>query len=173
MAYMDGNLALQTQIINENRAFIVEYLDAEDVIDELIQQHLVGTSAGQQLQLVGMSRENKNRIICEQLATAGPGAINKFCKVLRDKRRQIFIAERLEKSEEGWGLGWGILGMDQPQVTSQLLLLNLSVAIMSDCMGRKIWQAFQTLRCLKLVWKHLSKPCNYPHKLNICCSPNQ
>ena len=101
MADINSNLVLHARVINENRAFIVEHLDAEDVIDELIQERIVGKSAQQRVQLVGTSREDKNRIICEQLATAGPGAVNKFCKILRDNIRQTFIAERLEKSEEG------------------------------------------------------------------------
>jgi len=96
---VENSLIVQGQVLTENREFIVTHLDAEDVIDELIQERLMGRSATQRLQLTGTSRGDKNRIICDQLTTAGPGAVIKFCKILRDSRRQIFIAERLEKSE--------------------------------------------------------------------------
>ena len=95
----ENSLVVQEQVITENRDFIVKHLDAEDVIDELIQERLVGRSSAQQIQLSCTSRADKNRIICEQLTMAGPGAINKFCKILRNNRRQTFIAERLEKCE--------------------------------------------------------------------------
>ena len=96
---VENNLVVQEQVITENRHFIVKHLDAEDVIDELIQERLIGRSGAQQIQLSCTSRADKNRIICEQLLTAGPGAVNKFCKILRNNKRQIFIAERLEKCE--------------------------------------------------------------------------
>ena len=99
MIDVENNLIVQEQVVTENRAFIVTYLDAEDVIDELIQERLMGRNATQRLQLAGTSRGDKNRVICDQLTTAGPDAVLKFCKILRDNRRQVFIAERLEKSE--------------------------------------------------------------------------
>ena len=96
---MDDNLALQEQVLTENRDFLVKHLDADDVIDELIQERLMGRSATQRVQLAGTSRGDKNRIIYDQLTIAGPDAVNKFCKILRKNKRQIFIAERLEKCE--------------------------------------------------------------------------
>ena len=99
MADMEKCLDVQKQVLTEKRDFIVQHLDAEDVIDELIQERLMGRSAAQRLQLAGTSRGEKNRIICEQLTTAGPNAVNKFCKILRNNQRQTFIAETLEKCE--------------------------------------------------------------------------
>jgi len=46
-----------------------------------------------------MSRVNKNRIIFEQLSIAEPGAVEKFCDILKKKKRQMFIAEQLAKCE--------------------------------------------------------------------------
>ena len=83
--------------LKENYDFIVKHLDADDVIDELIQEGLMGTSASQRVQLTGQSRKNKNRIIYDQLVTSGPGSLEKFCKILRNGKRQSFIAEQLEK----------------------------------------------------------------------------
>ncbi|XP_065888183.1 uncharacterized protein [Dysidea avara] len=54
----------------------------------------MGQSAAQRVQLVGTSRGDKNRIIYEQLTTAGPNAVDNF---LRKDERQTFIAEQLEK----------------------------------------------------------------------------
>jgi len=96
---MDDNLAVQEQVLTENRDFLVKHLDADDVIDELIQERLMGRSAAQRVQLAGTSRGDKNRIICDQLTIAGPDAVNKLCKILRNNKRQIFIVERLEKCE--------------------------------------------------------------------------
>jgi len=94
---MENNLVAQGHVLTENCDFIVKHLDGEDVIDELIQERLMSRSATQRVQMVGMSRGDKNRIICEQLTTAGPDAVKKFCKVLRNNKRQTFIAERLEE----------------------------------------------------------------------------
>ena len=99
MADVENSLLVQEQVLTENRDFIVKHLGAEDIIDELIQERLMGRSAEQRVQLAGASRVDKNRIICEQLSTAGPDAVNKFCKILRNNKRQIFIAERIEKCE--------------------------------------------------------------------------
>ena len=103
MANMEKTLVAQGQVLLENRDFIVTHLDAEDIIDELIQERLMGRSAAQRVQLAGSSRMDKNRIICEQLSTAGPDAVCKFCKILRNGRRQSFIAERLEECESCLG----------------------------------------------------------------------
>ena len=87
-------------VLTKNRDFIVKNLDAEDMIDELIQERLImGRSAARRLKLAGKSKVDKNQIIFEQLTIAGPDAVYKFCKVLRNNKRQGFIAEELEKSE--------------------------------------------------------------------------
>ena len=91
------SLAEQREILTANRKFIVDYLEADDVIDELIQARVMGENAAQRVQLVGVSRAEKNRIIVEQLDTSGPGTLEVFCGILRKRERQVFIAEQLEK----------------------------------------------------------------------------
>jgi len=98
---MQNSLDVQEKVLTKNHSFIIKHLEADDLIDELIQERLVGRSGAQRVQLPGTSREEKNRIICEQLTTAGPNAVNKFCKILRHNKRQIFIAEQLEKCKFG------------------------------------------------------------------------
>ena len=93
------SLEQQEQVLESNRDFIVKRLDADDLIDELIQVNLIGQNSAQRVQLIGTSRIEKNRIIFDQLITCGPGALEKFCEILRRKKRQLFIAERLEKCE--------------------------------------------------------------------------
>ena len=94
------DLERQKQILRDNRHFIVDNLDPDDVIDELIQDHLIGENAAQKVtQPMGWGREEKNRIIVDQLSMSGPGAVEKFCEIIRRKKRQIFIAEELEKSK--------------------------------------------------------------------------
>ena len=95
-------LKRQKKILQDNRAFIVDNLDPDNVIDELIRDHLIGENAAQKVtQPMGWSREEKNRIVIDQLSTglsmSGPGAVEKFCKIVREKKRQTFIAEELEK----------------------------------------------------------------------------
>lgn len=92
------SLKQQKQILTDNRNFIVDNLDPDDVIDELIQDHLIGKNAAQKvIQPMGWSREEKSKIIIDQLSISGPGAVEKLCKIIRRKRRQVFIAEKLEK----------------------------------------------------------------------------
>ena len=92
------SLKQQEELLTDNRDFIVKYLDPDDVIDGLIQDHLIGENAAQKVtQPMGWSREEKNRIIVDQLSMSGPGAVEKFCNIIREKKRQIFIAEELEK----------------------------------------------------------------------------
>ena len=95
-----GKMSLQEQkeVLTNNRKFIVDNLDADDVIDELIQERMIGCNAAQRLQLMGMSRMDKNRVIVDQLSITGPGVLEKFCEILRKYKRQTFIAEELEKS---------------------------------------------------------------------------
>ena len=98
MADSHVSLEQQKKVLENNRAFIVESLDADDVIDEL-PANLIGQNARQRVELMGTSRLEKNRIIFDQLITCGPGALEKFCEILRKKKRQSFIAEQLEKCE--------------------------------------------------------------------------
>ena len=87
-------LEQQEQVLVANRDFIIRHLDADDVIDELIQARLIGENAAQKIGLGTMSRIDKNRIIFEQLSIAGPGALEKFCDILI-KKRKGFIANKL------------------------------------------------------------------------------
>ena len=89
-------LKRKEQVLTANRDFIIKHLDADDVIDELIQERLIGENARQRIGLVTTSRVDKNRIILDQLSTAGPGALETFCDILKKKKRQTFIAEKLE-----------------------------------------------------------------------------
>ena len=97
MADIKVTLEQQERVLTENRDLIIKHLDADDVIDELIQARLMGKNAAQRVQLVTMSRVDKNRIIFEQLSIAGPGSLEKFCDILKKEKRQTFIAEQLEK----------------------------------------------------------------------------
>ena len=60
MADIKVTLEQQERVLTENRDFIIKHLDADDVIDELIQARLMGKNAAQRVQLVTMSRvDNK------------------------------------------------------------------------------------------------------------------
>ena len=97
MADIRVTLELQEKVLTENRDIIVNYLDADDVIDELIRARLVGKNAAQRLGLATMTRVDKNRIICEQVSTAGPGALERFCDIIKKESRQTLIADQMEK----------------------------------------------------------------------------
>ena len=55
--------------MNDNRDFIIKYLDADDIIDELIQAQMISENAAQHLQLREISEAEKNRVIVHQIAT--------------------------------------------------------------------------------------------------------
>ena len=100
MANGDLSLEQQEQVLENNRNFIVKHLDADEVIDELIQANLIGQNGAQRVQLTGTSRVEKNRVIFDQLITCGPRALEKFCEIINKKKRQVFIAEQLEKCKQ-------------------------------------------------------------------------
>ena len=97
MADIKVSLEQQEKVLNDNHDLIVNYLDPDDIIDELIQARMIGENAAQRLQLRGISEAARNRVIIHQIATSGPGALQKFCDILKKKKRQTFIAEQLEK----------------------------------------------------------------------------
>ena len=99
MAGSEKSLEEERKILAKNRKFIVDNLDADDVIDELIQSRLIGENASQRVQLAGVSRVDKNRIIVDQLSMCGPGTLKVFCGILRRCGRQSFIADQLQKSK--------------------------------------------------------------------------
>ena len=102
MADIKVILEQQEQVLIENRDFVIKQLDADDVIDELIQERLIGENASQRIGLVTTSRVDKNRIILDQLSIGGPGALERFCNILKKKTRQVFIAEQLEKCKSSY-----------------------------------------------------------------------
>jgi len=88
------------KVLTTNRDLLVKHLDAEDIIDQLIQEGLMGRDAAQRMQLMGTSAVDKNRIIVQQLTTAGPGTLERFCTILRANRKQSFLADLLERTRE-------------------------------------------------------------------------
>ena len=85
---MAQDLSFQKQVLKDNRDFIIDNLDPDDVIDELIQDHLIGENAAQKVtQPMGWSRKEKNGIIIDQLSISGPGVVKKFCEIIRRKKR--------------------------------------------------------------------------------------
>ena len=92
-ARIERSLSEDKDILTANRQFIIDYLEADDVIDELIQSRIIGESAAQRVELRGITRAEKNRIIVEQLDTSGPGTLELFCRILRRRGRQVFIVE--------------------------------------------------------------------------------
>ena len=60
------------QVLNDNCDFIINNLDPDDVSDELIQDHLMGENAAQKVtQPMDLGRQEKNRIIADQLSISG------------------------------------------------------------------------------------------------------
>ena len=62
------SLEQQEQVLKRNRDFIVSRLDANDIIDELIQEDLVGSHAAGQIQQTGKTRTEKNRVVFDQMS---------------------------------------------------------------------------------------------------------
>ena len=76
------SLEEERNVLARNRQVIVDNLEADDVIDELIQSRVLGANAAQRIQLAGVSRVEKNQIIFEELNTCGPGMLEVFCGIL-------------------------------------------------------------------------------------------
>ena len=91
------SLEEQRRVLSENCDFLINYLDPDDIIAELFQAHIIGRHAMQQLQVLGMSRRDKSQIIVDQLNTAAPGSLEKFCNILKKGGRQTYIADQIEK----------------------------------------------------------------------------
>jgi len=47
-------------VLTENHDFLIKSLDADNMIDELIQEQMIGENAAQKIELVMMSRVDKN-----------------------------------------------------------------------------------------------------------------
>jgi len=136
MAGMENSLqpVLQEQILTKNRQYIIENLEPDDILDKLIQERIIGTSGAQRIQLSGTSRIDKNRIICDQLATAGPDGFNKFCEILRENIRQTFIAERLEKYHQS--LSKNVYSLGLHSVATTLSQCTVDVTVISRLKSR-------------------------------------
>ena len=93
---MEDNLQKQEQVLNDNRDFLIKYLDPDDISDQLIQEGMLGKIAAQRVQLHATSRMEKNRTIVDQLTIGGPGTLQNFCDILRSNKRLAFIAEKIE-----------------------------------------------------------------------------
>ena len=91
-----SKLSLEKQILMDNRDFIIKHLDADDIIDELVQARLLSQNSANSL--IGKSKVDKNRIIFQQLnGHAESGSLEKFRKVLKNRRRQTTMSDELEK----------------------------------------------------------------------------
>ena len=92
-----SKLSLEKEVLMKNRENIIKYLDADDIINDLIHARLVSESTPQDL--IGKSKVDKNRIIYEQLINAESGALEKFREVLNNQRRQTPLTKQLGKRE--------------------------------------------------------------------------
>jgi len=88
------SLQKQKEVFTRNRVFLIEFLDADEVSDALIQAELLSV---EKVQLLTATRKEKNRIITDQLTIGGPGTLEKFYEILKGNKRLAFIAEELEK----------------------------------------------------------------------------
>ena len=90
-----SKMSVEQQILMDNRDFIIDYLDADNIIDQLIKANLISEKAEQSL--IGKSRIDKNRIVFEQLSNAGPGALENFREILKNQRRRTDKLKELEE----------------------------------------------------------------------------
>ena len=90
---------LQRELLTTNTAFIVRSLNPDDIVDQLVSNHLVGQTAREQLNSHYKTplASEKNRIIIEEVSSGAPGAVDKFCGILKKNRRANYIGEKLEK----------------------------------------------------------------------------
>ena len=86
---------MEKQILLDNRDFIINYLEADDITDQLIQAHLISENAAESL--IGKSKVDKNRIVFEQLSNGGAGTLEKFREILKNQRRKTDKSKQLEK----------------------------------------------------------------------------
>ena len=130
---------LEQQILMDNRDFIVNYLDADFIIEELIQERLLSRSAAQSL--IGKSRVDKNKIVFEQLSNAGPGVLERFRKILKNQRRQTSISKELEKRKSSR--------------KSHAVSVWIALGLMFEEGFARVWQ--MALSVMRL--RHLSRAC--------------
>ena len=90
-----SKLSMEKQVLMDNRDFIVNYLEADDITDQLIQARLISQNAAESL--IGKSKVDKNRIVFEQLSNGGAGTLEKFREILKNQRRKTDKSKQLEK----------------------------------------------------------------------------
>ena len=96
--YLDEKkLEIQKEVFTTLQNFIVGHLTADDIVDDLISEHLIGDNAREQLSLTSNTPKKKNRIIMDELNKGGPDTLEKFCKILNKKSETQHIAKRLEE----------------------------------------------------------------------------
>jgi len=88
---------LQRELLTANTAFIVLSLNPNDIVDQLVSNHLVGQTARERLNSDFKIPSEKNRIIIDEVSTGEPGAVDKFCEILKKNRKTNYIGEKLEK----------------------------------------------------------------------------
>lgn len=95
MSSLEVFLEQQRDLLTKNRTFIIRHLNPDDASNRR-PGTLIGENAAQRVQLPGLTRVEKSRIIVEELCGAGPESLKKFCEILKGKEKLRFIAEQLE-----------------------------------------------------------------------------
>ena len=94
---VEERLKLQRKILMNNRNYIVQYLNPDDVMDDLISKQLIGQNALEQLKQPTMVAKERNRIIVDELYNGGADTLERFCEILKENRGTKFMADKLEK----------------------------------------------------------------------------
>ena len=92
---LQRKLELQKEVFTNCWQYIIQYLSPDDIVDHLISEHLIGNSARQKLSL-DKTKDEKNRIIVDELCSGGPDTFEKFCVILKKNSITKHIANRLE-----------------------------------------------------------------------------
>ena len=94
---VEERLKLQRKILMNNRNYIVQYLNPDDVMDDLTSKQLIGQNALEQLKQPTMAAKERNRIIVDELYNGGADTLERFCEILKENRGTKFMADKLEK----------------------------------------------------------------------------
>ena len=93
----EERLKLERKVLMNNRNYIVQYLNPDDVMDDLISKQLIGQNAHKELKQPTKTAKEKNRIIVDELYNGGPDTLERFCEILKENRGAKFMADKLEK----------------------------------------------------------------------------
>ena len=74
----------------------MQYLNPDDIIDDLTVKQLISPSACGRLKKSSKTAKRKNRIIVDELTNGGPDTLEKFCEILKENRGTKFMADKLE-----------------------------------------------------------------------------